>query len=47
MGTNSPPAEASTQGLKCITNTIPILTYLISIPFFSEGAEMPQQFFFA
>jgi hypothetical protein len=30
-GTNSPPAEASTQGLKCKTNTIPILMHQMRI----------------
>jgi hypothetical protein len=30
-GTYSPPAEASTQGLKCKTNTIPILMHQMRI----------------
>ena len=30
-GTNSPPAEASTQGLKCKVNTIPILMHQMRI----------------
>jgi hypothetical protein len=31
LGTNSPPAEVSTQGLKCKTNTIPILMHHMHI----------------
>jgi hypothetical protein len=31
LGTYSPPAEASTQGLNCKTNTIPVLMHQMRI----------------
>jgi hypothetical protein len=41
-GTNSPPAESSTQGLKCKTNTIPILMHQMHISTNQVSSVVPR-----